>query len=248
MSHVNRHLPSMALQTMVLFCGLVACPVGAWAALPAKPDCAPFALPGLTLSWVTPDVVHNGLPLQIRRFESRDTVAGVLALYRKAWQATTQSPGEPLEYELRGYQVMAKLRDKCFYTLQVRPGATVGSEGMLAVSAVQEGVPQAPELGQDFPKMSGSQVAADMTHRDPGKQARTIMLMNPFSVDANADFYRRVLGGDGWRVISDHKVPLKGGNGHAFAMTFKRGFHEASMVISHTQGGSKVLVNTVDKP
>lgn len=236
------------MKTFVLFCSLVASQIGAWAALPAKPDCEPFALPGLTLSWVTPDVVHNGLPLQIRRFESRVPVAGVLSLYRKAWQATPQSPGAPLEYELQGYRVIAKLRDRCFYTLQARPGGMVGSEGMLAVSAVQEGFQQLPVLGQDFPKMSGSEVAADMTHRDPGKQARTIVLNNQFSVNANADFYRRVLGDDGWLITSDHKVPLKGGNGHAFAMTFKRGFFESSMVISRSQGGSSVLVNTVDKP
>jgi hypothetical protein len=247
MRHAIEASCTMKTSSLLLTCCLAAWPWSAWSTLPAKPDCAPFSLPGLKLTWVAPDVVHNGLPLQIRHFETRDPVLSVLARYRQEWRATERYPGEPLEYDLRGYRVIAKMRDRCFYTVQIRPGAIQGSEGLLGVSEIHAGF-QVPELGQDFPKMSGSQVAADMSHRDPGKSARTIMLMNQFSVDANADFYRRVLGGDGWHVISDHKVPLQGGNGHTFALTFKRGLHETSMVIARTQGGSSVLVNQVDKP
>ena len=219
----------------------------ATAAEPKKPDCAPFALPDLKLTWVAPDLVHNGTPLQIRRFDSTDSAQALLARYRREWKASAQSPRDAIEYSVGGYQVIAKLRDMCFFTVQVRSNGAGGSTGMLAVSQIQDSN-QPRVLGKDFPMMSGSLVAADMTHRDPGKEARTIMLMNQFSTNANADFYRRVIGGDGWNIISDHLIQFKGGNGNGYAITFKRGFNETSMVISRTEGGSSVLVNLVDKP
>lgn len=212
-----------------------------------KPDCAPFALPDLKLTWVAPDVIHNGIPMQIRRFDSKDSAKTILTRYRKEWKATTLHPEDAIEYEVGGYQVIAKLKDLCFYTVQVRGKSLGGSQGLLAVSQIQDNA-QARVLGKDFPMMSGSLVATDLTHRDPGKEARTIMLMNQFSTNTNADFYRRVLGGDGWNIISDHLVQFKGGNGNGYAITFKRGFNETSMVISRTEGGSSVLINQVDKP
>lgn len=237
----------MASKSLLLAASLALSGLMAIAAEPKKPDCAPFALPDLKLTWVAPDIVHNGTPLQIRRFDSTDSVQAILARYRREWKASAQSPQDAIEYTVGGYQVIAKLRDRCFYTVQARSNGAGGSVGLLAVSQLQDSN-QPRVLGKDFPMMSGSVVAADMTHRDPGKEARTIMLMNQFSTNANAHFYRRVIGGDGWNITSDHLVPFKGGNGNGYAMTFKRGFNETSMVISRTQGGSSVLVNLVDKP
>ena len=237
----------MPFKTLLLAASLTMCGFTAVAAEPKKPDCAPFALPDMTLTWVAQDVVHNGMPMQIRRFESADNVQTILARYRAEWKATAQSPQDAIEYAVGGDLVIAKLRDLCFYTVQVRRHGRSGSTGTLAVSQIQTG-PQVHELGNNFPMMSGSLVAADITHRDPGKKARTLMFMNQFSTNANADFYRRVIGDDGWHIISDHLVPFKGGSGNGYALTFKRGFHETSMVISRTEGGSSVLVNLVDKP
>lgn len=237
----------MPSKSLLLVASLTLSGLTAIAAEPKKPDCAPFALPDLKLTWVAPDIVHNGTPLQIRRFDSTDNVQAILARYRREWKSSAQSPQDAIEYTVGGYQVIAKLRDMCFYTVQARSNGAGGSTGMLAVSQIQDSN-QPRVLGKDFPMMSGSLVAADMTHRDPGKEARTIMLMNQFSTNANADFYRRVIGGDGWNITSDHLVQFKGGNGNGYAITFKRGFNETSMVISRTEGGSSVLVNLVDKP
>jgi hypothetical protein len=237
----------MASKLLILTLSLAFGLQSAFSAEPQKPDCAPFALPDLKLTWVAPDIVHNGMPMQIRRFDSSEDVPTILARYRREWKASAQSPQDAIEYAIGGYQVIAKMRDKCFYTVQVRRQGLSGSQGLLAVSQIQDNN-QVRVLGKDFPMMSGSLVAADMTHRDPGKEARTIMLMNQFSTHANADFYRRVLGGDGWNTLSDHLVPFQGGNGNGYALTFKRGFNETSMVISRTEGGSSVLVNQVDKP
>lgn len=237
----------MLFKSLVIVNSMAFCVFSAIAAEPKKPDCAPFAISEMKLSWVAPDVVHNGLPMQIRRFESNDGVQRILARVRAEWKATSQHPKNAIEYEVGGFKVIAKLRDLCFYTVQVRSWGQGGSQGLLSVSQIQDNN-QIYVLGKDFPMLSGSKVATDLIHRDPGKKARTLMLMNQFSTNANADFYRRVLGGDGWNVLSDHLIQFKGGNGNGYSITFKRGFEETSMVISRTQGGSSVLVNQVDKP
>lgn len=238
----------MPAKNLLLAASLFWCAVTSFAADPKKPDCAPFALPDMKLTWVAPDIVHNGTPLQVSNFDSSDSVQTVLARYRREWKASTLNPQDAIEYPIKNYQVIAKMLGLCFYTVQVKKNpATSGSTGVLAVSQIQPNQ-QAPVLGKDFPMMSGSQVAADMKHRDPGKEARTIVLMNQFSTNANADFYRRVLGNEGWTVLSDHLIPNKGGNGNSQTITFRRGFNETSMVIARTQGGSSVLANLVDKP
>jgi hypothetical protein len=118
---------------------------------------------------------------------------------------------------------------------------------LLGVSQLQNPA-QAREAGKGFPMMSGSNVVNDFIHRDPGKPARTILLMNGFSPATNADYYRRVMAGDGWRIIADQAVPMRGGNGEGYALTLKRGLNEASMTISRSGGGSSVLVNVMDNP
>jgi hypothetical protein len=227
--------------------GLLGATLGAVAAEPPKADCTPLALPGMKLTWVTPDVVHNGMPLQVRRFDSTDNVQTILARYRLEWKASAQSPRDAIEYPLDKWLVIAKLRDKCFYTAQVRSNGAGGSTGMLGASPTPDST-QARILGKDFPMMSGSLVRTDITHRDPGKEARTILLQNQFSTTANANFYRRKITEDGWNITGDHLIPYQGGQGSSYAMTFKRGFNETSMAITRSKDGTSVLVNLVDKP
>ena len=208
-------------------------------------DCAPFPMPQFKLTWVAPDMVYNGLPMQVRRFDSPENLQAVLGYYRREWKATPQRPGA-IEYEVGEWKVIAVMRERCFYTVQVQ-GAGGGSSGLLGVSQLQNPA-QAREAGKGFPMMSGSNVVNDINHRDPGKAARTILLTNGFSPSSNADFYRRTMPGDGWRVLADHALPMRGGNGEAYAMTLRRGLNEATMTIARQGDGSSVLVNVVDRP
>lgn len=210
-------------------------------------DCPPFPVPEFKLTWVAPDMVYNGLPMQVRKFDSKENMEAILAYYRREWKPMDKRPGA-IEYEVGDWKVIAMLRERCFYTVQVQRAATGGgATGLLGVSQLQDpGL--AREAGKGFPMMSGSNVVNDMSHRDPGKPGRTILLMNAYSPAANADFYRRNLGADGWRVIADHALKMRGGNGEAYTITLKRGINETSMTISRSGEGSSVLVNMIDKP
>ncbi len=223
---------------------LLAAAAPARAADAPRLDCPPFPLPDAKLTWIAPNIVYNSMPMQIRQFDSRESPQAILAYYRREWRGTQKQPGA-IEYPLEDWQVIATLRGQCFYTVQVKPSGRDGSTGLLGMSRIPE-ENQVREAGRHFPMMSGSQVLNDIDHHDEGKRGRTLVLTNGFSPDANADFYRRVLSAEGWRVVSSHTMPV--GNRNAYVLTLKRGLNETSMTIARNGEFTSVLVNLVDRP
>ncbi len=208
-------------------------------------DCPAFPLPDAKLTWVAPNIAFNGLPMQIRQFDSKESPKAILDYYRREWRGTRDRPGS-IEYPLDGWQVIAALRERCFYTVQVKAADKDGSSGLLGMSRLPD-PNQVREAGKNFPMMTGSNVVNDIDHFDPGKRARTIFFTNEFSPDANAGFYRRVLGGDGWRIVVDHAMPV-GGNRFAHVLTLKRGAAETNMSITRNGEFTNVLVTLMDRP
>lgn len=208
-------------------------------------DCPAFPLPDASLTWVAPNIAYNGLPMQIRQFESKESPKAILDYYRREWRAVRDKPGN-VEYPLDGWQVIAALRGRCFYTVQVKPSGKEGSTGLLGMSRLPD-PSQVREVGKNFPMMSGSTVINDIDHFDPGKRGRTILFTNEFSPEANAGFYRRVMSSDGWRIVADQALPV-GGNRTAYVMTLKRGAAETSMSITRNGESTNVLVNMMDRP
>jgi hypothetical protein len=209
-----------------------------------KLDCPAFPLPEAQLTWVAPNIAYNGLPMQIREFDSKESPKAILDFYRREWRGTAQKPGN-LEYPLADWQVIAALRERCFYTVQVKASGKDGSTGLLGMSRLPDPL-SVREAGKNFPMMTGSNVINDIDHFDPGKRGRTLFFTNEFSPDANAGFYRRVLVQDGWSVIADHGIPV--GNRYVYVMTLKRGAAETSMSFARTGEFTSVLVNMMDRP
>src|SRR6478735_1489642 len=96
-------------------------------------DCPAFPLPEANLTWVAPNIAYNGLPMQIRQFDSKESPKAILDYYRREWRGTPQHPGN-VEYPLDGWQVIAALRERCFYTVQVKASGRDGSTGLLGMS------------------------------------------------------------------------------------------------------------------
>ena len=207
-------------------------------------DCPAFPLPEAKLTWIAPNIAYNGLPMQIRQFDSKEAPKAVLDYYRREWRGTRERPGF-VEYPLDGWQVIAALRERCFYTVQVKASGRDGSTGLLGMSRLPD-PSQVREAGKNFPMMSGSNVINDIDHFDPGKRGRTLLFTNEFSADANAGFYRRVLTAEGWSIVVDHALPV-GGNRTAYVMTLRRGAAETNMSITRNGDYTSVLVNLADR-
>jgi hypothetical protein len=221
------------------------CLLAAGAAMAAKDPlraCPDFPAPKKAKLQVVADQMDfNGIPMSVRRIESEAPPEDILAFYRKLWAATEKIRG-PEEYPLGPWQVIASLRDNCFYTVQVKPFGKNGTEGFLGLTAP----PSGKTVKEELPKLPGSTVLNDISHNDAGKTARTVVLTNGFSPAANADFYRRNLGDQGWRVTNHYRLEQPNQNGDV--MVLKNGLRELSITMTRQGRESNVLLNYVDQP
>lgn len=231
----------MMLRPSLSFAALLCLPMGASAASPTQ-QCAAFpTMKKMKLQSVASEMEFNGIPMSIRRFDSEDEPEAVLAFYRSSWPPSAQSKGST-EYPLGEWKVIATLKEPCFYTVQVKAKAR-GSEGILGLSAPPS---DKTVVKESIPMLPGSQVINDISHNDAGKTARTLLLKNNFSADANADFYRSNLSDQGWKVLTQHRG--SNGNVRASNLIMKQGMREVSVTISQTGRESNVVLNYVDQP
>lgn len=204
--------------------------------------CPEFPVPKKArLQVVAPQMDYNGIPMSIHRIESEAPPEDILAFYRKEWAATKTVRG-PAEYPVGPWQVIASLRDECFFTVQVKPFGKNGSEGFLGLTAP----PNGKTVKEQLPMLPGSTVLNDIAHNDAGKTARTVVLKNGFSPAANADFYRRNLGDLGWRVTNHYRMEKPDQKGDV--MVLKNGLRELSVTMTRAGNESNVLLNYVDQP
>lgn len=232
------------LRTSLILVGLSALPLAAAQAAPNPvKQCAAFpTMKKMKVQSVAAEIDFNGIPMTLRRFDSEEEMAAIFAFYRQEWASVGQGGKPPVEYPLGEWQVIATLREPCFYTVQVKPKGR-GSEGLLGLSAPP---PDRPAIKEEVPMLPGTRIVNDIAHNDAGKTARTLLLKNGFSADANADFYRRNLGDQGWKVLSRHQGAVR--DTRADTMTLKQGPREVSVTISQTGRESSVLLNYVDQP
>ncbi|MDB5764481.1 MAG: hypothetical protein JWQ21_3476 [Herminiimonas sp.] len=207
-------------------------------------DCPDFPEPKARVQWVAPYMIYNGVPMSVKRFDSEQKPADVLAFYRQAWSAATASAA-PLEYTVDPWQTIAVVRGKCFFTVQVQAAGNNGSTGLLSATQAPD---QTRIISSDkaLPMMSGSTIINDIEHRDDGKTARTLLLSNSFSAETNAGFYRQTLGDQGWQAVNSYQMTTK--NGPGITLIMKRGLAEANLVITRSGSSTNVLANLVDKP
>lgn len=234
----------MMLRAALLLAGCAALPLVAVQAAPNPvKQCPPFpTMKKMKVQSVASEMNFNDIPMVLRRFDSEEDMAAVFAFYRTEWANVGMGGKAPVEYPLGEWKVIATLREPCFYTVQVKPSGR-GSEGLLGLSAPP---PDRPAIKEEVPMLPGTRVVNDIAHNDAGKTARTLLLKNGFSADANADFYRRNLGDQGWNVLSRHQGAVR--DTRADTMTLKQGVREVSVTISQTGRESSVLLNYVDQP
>ena len=217
-------------------------PAAAMSAKDPLRACPEFPLPQKAkVQAVARQLDFNGMPMDIRRLESEEPPAALLAFYRGKWAATDKIRG-PAEYAAGAWQAIATLRENCFYTVQYKPFGKNGTEALLGVSTP----PTENVVREAVPMLPGSTIINDLGHNDAGKTARTVLLKNGFSTAANADFYRRNLGDLGWRVINHYRMEKPGRNGDVVVL--KNGIRELSVTATRDGRESNVLLNYVDQP
>lgn len=228
-----------------MLCGLLA--IGsitstAWA---DSLRCPTFVEPDKAkLEWVSPYMIFNGVPMSVKRFDSEQSPAAILAFYRRAWAKPTGQQ-QPVENDVPPWQTIGVVQGKCFFTVQVQSANLSGSTGLLSATEASD-KPRIIPADKVLPMMTGSQIINDIEHRDPGKTARTLLLSNTFSPETNADFYRRMLTDQGWKILSSHQLTTARGPG--ITIIVKKQLAETNIVITREGSNTMILANLVDKP
>ena len=216
---------------------LLACTL-AWsmAAMAGPPEVV--APPGSRVQWVGKEMVQNGVPMSVRRFDTSMSPKQVLQYYRERWTTGPRRP--PVENRVGGWRVIGRQVGGYYVTVQVRPGAG-GSEGFIGVSMLPQ-LKAEPELDREFPRLAGTEVVSDTRSEDEGKSGQTLILRNDYSVITNAQYYREQLPARGWALRQDYSPA--GGAEHV--QYFERSRESLHIVIAEDPaGGTGVVVNKV---
>jgi hypothetical protein len=224
--------------------GLIGCALLSTGVVAEELDCPAFAEPPAKIEIVAPYMIYNGVPMSIKRFDSEKAPSEILAFYRRVWSGGPPA-SLPVENDVDPWKTIGAARGKCYFTVQVQAAGRSGSTGILSMTRAPE-KPRVIGPDKTLPMMTGSTVVNDIEHRDEGKSARTLLLSNSFSPESNADFYRRMLGGQGWTAVTSYSLKTKKGPGITLVM--KRGLAETSLVITGHGSQTTVLANLVDRP
>lgn len=196
--------------------------------------------PGSKIGLIAESMVVNGIAMDVRQFNSKRSVEEVLEFYREFWpKGTEEKPGYTETDALEPWQIITRVEEGYLMTVQVTHAGQKGSTGLLGLSKLPD-PENLPKLGNKIPKMSGSTVFNDIKTRDIGKNGRTVALINDFTVENNANFYRDYYTGRGYGLDMDRTV--SGGDSHA--QRFSQKGDVVTIVITRADEGTIVVAQT----
>lgn len=198
------------------------------------------APPRAQVQWVSSNMIYNGRTMQVRSFESRLSAERVLEYYRKLWErGEADRPGYQETDALQPWQMITRIEKDHFLTVQVLAKGN-DSSGYLAVSRLDELIAETPDIGQGFPKMNGSKVFNDIITPDHGKDGRTLLISNEYSITANGSYYRDWYENRGWRLDMEKTVVP----GKQQVLGFSKGREKVNLVISRENNTTNIVANS----
>ncbi len=196
--------------------------------------------PGSKIGLIAESMVFNGIEMDVRQFNSKRSVEEVLEFYREFWpKGTEKQPGYTETDALEPWQIITRVDNGHLMTVQVTVAGKRGSKCLLGMSRLPD-PENLPKLGKNIPKMSGRRVFNDIKTKHIGKNGRTVALLNDFTVENNANFYRDYYSGHEFGLDMDKIV--SGGESHAQRFS-KRG-QVVTIVINKTAEGTVVVIQT----
>lgn len=182
----------------------------------------------------------NGNDVVVRTFTTKEATEDVVNFYREEWGEQNGEPGYTIMNLKEPWVLITRIEDDYLMTVQVRPTADDGTEGLLGLSRLPDR-PRPPKLGEGFPTVGGSEILNEVVSRDPGQSGRTMWVRNKHDLRTNIDFYRDRYQSQGWALDIDRSV---GGMMHVLAA--RKGRNRVNLVLSETKdNGSQIVVNEV---
>ncbi len=187
---------------------------------------------------VAQKMVINGIPSTVYHFIADRDVEEVLKFYRQRWDESSAGRAGYREAMVAPWHVISRLDGRYLLTVQVQEKDKLLSMGYLAIADLKE-IKREKNAHRSIPKLAGSKVVNDLVSYDPGKKAKTLMLVNEFSVATNGNFYHDYYLDRGWGQLQDQKLS------DARVLAFSKSGAEVHLVINKTSSGSVVVMNQV---
>ena len=90
--------------------------------------------------------------------------------------------------------------------------------------------------------MRDSWVLNESISKDPGKNAKTLVITNSHTLENNVAFYRSHYEGQGWTKETDTDV---GGAGKMHTLVFKTKRNRITMILIKDKNDTRIVINSV---
>lgn len=156
-----------------------------------KPD-------NVTLQWVSRQLDHNGVSMQVQQLHAKKLPLALLEDYQQLWR---QSGYLTQQRSLARWQLLSTVIDNHNVVLQVESYGS-GCRGFL--SSIPINAIENRALRHDnFPRPWGTEQISKTLSNDAGARASTLVLRNNLSLAQNIRFYRHILRNNGWQIELD---------------------------------------------
>lgn len=194
------------------------------------------APPRSTVAWVADDLNQNGVPMQIQTFSSPSSLDELTGFYRQQWASDGQAA---VESQLGEWHVIGQRQGDYYVTVQARQIGKQASEGFIVVNDLKPLLAGRAEIDDVFPRMGGTVMISNTTTRDAGRSAKTLLLENTYTVNANASFYAGELKSSGWALRTSFDRPENGRDTHV--LYFERAAEACAITVADAGDGRTII-------
>lgn len=190
----------------------------------------------IALSPVESAITVNGLRLEAAYIDSGQAVTDLIHKLRAHFV------GELRQRRAGGWQVLSYRQGDYLLTIQVQPGPTGGSRGIIAISDLFAALAQAREASRPWlPIPPDTTILQQIGAKDLGASSRTLILLSQRPPEQLLAFYRRHFRGKGYEPVTRGALARVGSGG---AMVLSRGSQQLNLSVSRRDGTT--LVTLVD--
>lgn len=235
MSAAARRRLAVAASALLMLVGVAA---------PAREPDFP-APPDARVQWVGRAIEINGVPTQVRRFDTDRRMGRVARFYRQVWQTGENGEQGYVESDLLSpWKLITRVEDGHLMTVQYQAGTRGGTWGYLAMST-----PPDPDsvsggaIGAKVPAPGKSTTVNEVASKDAGQRGRSTVLVNELSLTSNVNFYVSHYKGHGWSTEMDRPIP--GVEMHVLA--FRRRLERVTITLMGDRDGTRIMHHAVKR-
>ena len=197
------------------------------------------APPRSTITNVSNAAKSMGMTLSIRKFTTKMSIEDIVTFYQKRWR------DQGVQSQLSPWLMLGtRIGDK-FYNVQMQRKGR-GTWGYLSVSNLPKQLASGNyqvTTPNAFPTMTNSQILDHQQHKDLLNIAKTSVITNRFSVQANAQFYIRHFDSRGWQAIQDTHQTLP----QTRLLEFAKGRESLTLTLKREKKLTYIVANMTKK-